>query len=209
MNIKHRLLCTYWRRKIPYTETEIQKGIEDVKVWLCSPGGAGSNTLKDYIHPFMRIKSHYMAGLLTHHSTPVPTKKEGFKAIYLHRSPLDCVKSQKRRNLLKTNIKKLYNEKGLATTEEVLLQGILNQFKNWTTVKVNYPILCIKYEKMFQNPEIIGDFLGIDFSSFPKRHFKENKTDVDSELFLQFEKQIAEWNEFPDVLLREAHQSIR
>lgn len=205
MNLKHRLLCTYWRRKIPYTDAEIQRGIEDVKVWLCSPGGSGSNTLKDYIHPFMRIKSHYMAGLLTHHATPVPTNKEGFKAIYLHRNPISCVRSQKRRNLFKTNIKKLNNKKGLPETEEILMQSILKQFENWTTVKVNYPILCIKYEKMFQEPEIIGDYLGIDFSSFPKRHFKENKVEVETDLHIQFKEELKKWNDFPDVLLREAH----
>ena len=205
MNLKHNILKTYWKLKLPFSEEEILRGVNDVDLWLCSPGGAGSNMVKNYLHRFMRVKSPYMAGLLTHHSEPVACDKENFKAIYLHRHPIKGLKSMKRRELIKTNIRKLNNSKKLAVTEKILMESIFRQFTNWTTKTVNYPILCVKYESLFENRNRIGEFLNLDMEDFPDKNFSTYKGSTNSELYKSFEKEIEEWEAFPDVVLREAN----
>lgn len=146
-----------------------------------------------------------MAGLLTHHSEPVNCEKGNFKAIYLHRHPIKGIKSMKRRKLIKTNIRKLNNTKTLPVTEKILMESIFRQFTNWTTKTVNYPIICVKYERLFENRNRIGEFLNLDMEDFPDQKFSTYKGSTNSELYKSFEKEIEEWEAFPDVVLREAN----
>ena len=202
MNLKHNILKTYWKIKLPFSDEEIRRGVQDVDVWLCSPGGAGSNMFKNYLDRFVRVKSPYMAGLLTHHSEPIDCSKENFKAISLHRHPIKALRSMKRRGLVKTNIRKLNNSRGLPETDEELLKSIFNQFNNWTSKSVNYPILCIKYGSLFDNRARIGEFLGLDMAEFPNPNFTAFKGPYNSHLKELFSNEIAEWEAFPDVVLR-------
>lgn len=201
MDLKHNILKTYWKLKLPFSDEEIQQGVHDVDMWLCSPGGAGSNMLKNYLHQFIRVKSPYMAGLLTHHSKPVPCKKENFKAIFLHRHPLDALQSMKRRGLIKKNIQKLNNSRNLPSTEKELLKSIFRQFTHWTTLSVNYPILCVKYERLFENKNQIADFLGIEMKNFPEAKIKSNEQVHDLDIGKYFLGEIADWEAFPEVVL--------
>ncbi len=205
MDLRHNLLKTYWKLKLPYTDEEIRKGVRDVDVWLCSPGGAGSNMLKNYLHRFIKVKSPYMAGLLTHHSEPIVCGKKNFKAIYLHRHPIKALKSMKRRGLVKTNIRKLNNTRNLPATDKVLMKSIFKQFENWTTKTVDYPILCVKYVSLFENRNRIGEFLNLDMSDFPDPNFTSFKGSHNSELYKSFAKEMAEWEAYPDVVLRDAN----
>lgn len=203
MNLKHNILKTYWKLKVPFSEKEIVKGVNDVDLWLCSPGGAGSNMLKNYLNQFMRVKSPYMAGLLTHHSEPVQCEKENFKAIFIHRHPIKALNSMKRRGLVRTNIRKLNNSRKLPETDRVLMESIFRQISNWTNGRVNYPILCLKYEGLFKNRNRIGEFLGLDMNDFPDPKFTSTKGSHNSELYETFSKEIADWENFPDVVLIE------
>ena len=206
MSLKHFILKSYWTLKVPYTNGEIQKGICDVDVWLCSPGGSGSNMLKDFLHNHLRVKSPQMAGLLTHHAAPVDCHKPNFKAIYLHRHPIAAVASMKRRKLIKTNIRKLNNSKKLPATESVLLESVLRQFKNWTTRQVNYPILCVKYESLFDYKDELGEFLGIDMRGFPEKKNTPARMQADHDESSRFRDQIRDWESFPDFLIRYPRQ---
>ncbi|MCP4459402.1 MAG: hypothetical protein GY816_15475 [Cytophagales bacterium] len=189
---------------MPYSDKEIRRGVNDVDLWLCSPGGAGSNMFKNYLHQFMRVKSPYMAGLLTHHSEPVQCSKENFKAIFIHRHPIKALNSMKRRGLVRTNIRKLNNSRRMPVTDRVLMESIFRQFTNWTTKSVNYPILCVKYEGLFENRNLIGKFLKLDLDDFPDPKFTSTKGSHNSDLYESFEKEIASWENFPDVLLIES-----
>jgi hypothetical protein len=202
VTLRHNILKAYWKLKLPYNRREIYRGVNDVDVWLCSPGGAGSNMLKDYLHQFVRVKSPMMAGLLTHHSEPVNCHKPNFKAIYLHRHPLDAVQSMKRRGLVRTNIRKLNNKRGLPATEVFLLESVLRQFKNWTTREVNYPIICVKYESLFENRNLLGEFLGLGFQNFPEPKYSQNHQETGLDL-TEYADSIAAWEAFPEVLIRE------
>ena len=204
VNLKHNILKTYWKLKLPFSDEEIQQGVQDVDVWLCSPGGAGSNMFKNYLHEYVKVKSPKMAGLLTHHSEPINCDKQNYKAIYLHRHPIKALRSMKRRGLVKTNIRKLNNSRGLPETDEELLKSVFNQFDNWTTKPINYPILCIKYASLFENRDKIGEFLGLDMTDFPDPNFTAFKGTYNSHLKELFSEEIANWEAYPDVVLRQS-----
>lgn len=197
----------YLLRQIPFSDRLIQKGLRDVDVWLCSTGGAGSNLLKDHIDKYVKVKSPYLAALLTHHKEPVQVNQEDFKAVYLHSDPFQVLKSVKRRGLVKTNIKKLNNTRLLGESDELLLESVFRQFNNWTETKVNYPVLCIKYEALYDSLDLLGDFLSIPFDDFPpKRERLSHEIDIEEHLFQKFESQYQIWKEFPDSKLLGANE---
>ena len=202
-NIAFWLKKMYLLQQIPYSDKLIKKGLDDVDVWLCSTGGAGSNFLKDRIDPFVKVKSPYMAALLTNHKEPVAYQRKGFKAIYLHTDPFDALKSMKRRGLVETNIKKLNNSKNLETKDEVLLRSFFHQFNNWTQNEITYPVLCIRYESLFESVDILEDYLGFSFKEFPPKQERSSfEIDIDQKLYNQFAKEYEIWKAFPDSLIR-------
>ncbi len=192
----------YLLRQIPFSDRLIQKGLSDVEVWLCSTGGSGSNLLKDHMEKYVKVKSPYLAALLTHHKEPVPVDREGFKAVYLHSDPFQVLRSVKRRGLVKTNIKKLNNNRHMGESDELLLDSVFRQFASWTEAKVNYPVLCIKYEALYDSLDVLSDFLEIPFDDFPPRRERlSHEVEIDKHLLVKFDGQYQRWKDFPDTKL--------
>jgi hypothetical protein len=201
-NIQFWLKKMYLLQQIPFSDSLIQKGIQEVDVWLCSTGGAGSNLLKDYLQEYINVKSPYSAALLTHHQEPVNVEKKGFKAIYLHADPFSILKSVKRRNLIERNIMKLNNSRSFGSSDKVLLESVFKRFENWTNKKVNYPILCVKYEALYESLDELSKFLNVPFDNFPaKKDRISNNIEIDEKLYDQFSEQYLAWKSYPDVVV--------
>lgn len=192
----------YLLNQIPLNENQIKKGLSDVDIWLCSTGGAGSNLLKDYIDQYIKVKSPYLAALLTHHHAPVNFDKKEFKAIYLHADPFSVLRSVKRRGLVGRNIMKLNNAKNLGSEDTRLLESVFDQFENWTQTKVNYPVLCLKYESLYESLDILSNFLNIPFHNFPvKRERLSEDIEVDRSLVTQYMDRYQAWKDFPNTMI--------
>ncbi len=200
-NLRFWLKKMYLLQQISFSDELIREGLNKVEVWLCSTGGSGSNLLKNYVDDYVKVKSPYSAALLTHHKEPVDFNKPGFKAIYLHSDPFMVLKSVKRRNLVETNIKKLNNNRRLECTDEQLLASVFNQFKNWTQSNVDYPILCLKFEALYDSLDILSEYLGAPFGNFPpKRDRLSSDIVIDQQLYRQFEEEYKEWLAYPGVI---------
>ncbi|MEO9476657.1 MAG: hypothetical protein ABJG41_14040 [Cyclobacteriaceae bacterium] len=193
--------------RIPFSDKLIQTGLHDVDVWLCSTGGAGSNLLKHFLEQHVKVKSPYSAALLTHHKEPVDCDKLNYKAIYLHADPFSILKSVKRRGLVKTNIKKLNNQINLGDSDILLLESLFNQFEKWSTAKVSYPVLCIKYEALYDSLDQIGEFLSIPMDNFPpKKERLSSDIEVEDRLYNQFRSSYEKWKSYPDLVVIEPHK---
>ena len=203
-NLSFWLKKMYLLQQIPFSDKRIQRGLNDVDLWLCSTGGSGSNLLKAYLDPYIRVRSPYLAALLTHHKEPVEHTRKGFKAIYLHADPFSVLRSVKRRDLVSTNIKKLNNSRALVESDELLLQSVFDQFDAWTQSNVSYPILCVKYEALFDSWEIISEFIGFELSDFPrKKNRVSGKVEIDTELSQKFDLEYRKWKQFPAIRIIE------
>ena len=72
----YRKRLTFWIQKIlllqiiPFDQSLIRKGVDDVDLWVRSMGGSVSNFLKDYLDPQIKVHSPYQSALLTHHIEP-------------------------------------------------------------------------------------------------------------------------------------------
>lgn len=190
-------------RQIPFDDRLVRAGLDSVDAWLCTTGGAGSNMLKKVLDPAIRVRSPYMAALLTHFDHPFPYHRDGFRAIYLHAHPFEVLRSVRRRGLLETNIKKLNNRRDLGDSERVFLESLERQFRNWTSAPVDYPVLCIKYDALFERFPEVADFLGIGLETFPERKDRRSGEEaVGAELLAEFDGFARKWHEFPDLVVR-------
>ena len=84
------------------------------------------------------------------------------------------------------------------------------QFDNWVNKDVSYPIILIKYEKIFDYLDVLFDFLGLDknyIKEFPKK--RENRSEsikLNKNLQKSFEgiysKLCSKIESMPDYLIR-------
>lgn len=160
------------------TIKEARNHIEALDVWVCSFGGCGTNLLSDYLTSRNLVcQTQEWHSDLCHYYTYIPTNKP---TIYLYSNPINALKSQKRRNIIATNISKLSN--GIITTisDEALIYSMCCQFYNWISFSnKSNNLLFVHYSKLYDNLSKIGSFIGIDMREFPaKTNSKSTKIEI-------------------------------
>jgi hypothetical protein len=215
--------------------TSIRTALVD-QVVVATFGGAGSKTLIRGIlnqpppgsSPINLVHRHH-----THQRVPYQAVPEGKKVIYVYGDPAHSIASFFRRAAnedpddphpghrtflarhcrnLEGDLEKLTDgyrlEDFLRSDQDPF--GLADHFHSWMRTKVPYPILFVRYERLWNHLEEIFDFVGIpraEVASFPERrenHVERNRNyDVPlAQLRLKFARLIAEMADLPAVFVR-------
>ena len=154
-------------------------------VLVASSGGVGTTML------LRRLRDR---GITTNH----PTDADGLKhaqyppdmpsvthAIYLFGDPVQAHASLQRRNMLEKQSKKLG---GTNLGDDPL--GLEAHLENWRTADAAYPILFVRYERLWDLEKTLGEFLGVGAGLLPeKRERKTNGTAL--HLYSHFRRKLA------------------
>jgi|GEM_PF-61610 len=161
-------------------------------VIICSSGGVGTSFFMDFVQKYKYINSPSDIDGLKHLDQPPTGKtKQNFKALYIFGDPLNAVVSLFRRNYQQPHSCKLLANyldiepiARYCSLEEYVNEGIdrlkLEQhFDNWSNAQVNYPIMLVKYETMWEHLPEIFDFLEIPTSEIEEleKERKERESD--------------------------------
>lgn len=156
----------------------------DIDFLVCSPGGVGSSFFISFLEKYKSVNSYKDGDGLKHIDRPPLTLNNKLKAVYIYGDPYNIVLSLFRRKyhhyqsvklLFKCSHIKPINPD--CTIEQYLQEGIdrlqlENHFDNWHNARINYPIMLIKYEAIWDNLPIIFDYLEIsreEIKNFPSR----------------------------------------
>lgn len=170
----------------PFSDIELKKGLEgeNIKIWVCSFGGYGSNMLLDHFENngfIVRGENYKERGI--HFSHPVEIN--GAKAIYLYGNVFEAIVSQHFRKILAFNLKKASNYSNAFEYEDdfsnLTLEPFISQFQRWTKINFisNMPILHLHYEEIWSKWPIVQSYFGIDFpapSKLPRTEYDIRET---------------------------------
>lgn len=160
----------------------------DIEVLVASYGGVGTTFLMDFIRKYKKVNDYYDADGLKHSPLPPISRNKKVKVIYVYGDPILATVSLFRRGYHHDQSKKLVgylNTKVKAiplkmTLDEYASQGIdrfffKEHFYNYFESHLYYPTFFVKYEKIFDVPEQLLEFLELpkealkDFPKFKKR----------------------------------------
>ncbi len=163
---------------------------KEIEVLISSTGGVGTTFLIEHINKYKLTNHIGDNDKLKHIVFPPVSYNKNIKYIFIFGNPIDSVISLFKRNLYHNHSSKLvqFNNKFNAisqntTLEEYARGGIdrflfAEQFINWLTLSKFYPTLFLKYEKIWDNLDILYEFLEIpmeELSKFPEK--KKRKSD--------------------------------
>jgi len=166
---------------------------KEIEVLISSTGGVGTTFLIKHINKYKLTNHIGDNDKLKHIIFPPVSYNKNIKYIFIFGNPIDSVISLFKRNLYHNHSSKLvqFNNKFNAisqntTLEEYARGGIdrflfAEQFNNWLELSKFYPTLFLKYEKIWDNLDILYEFLEIpleELSKFPEK--KKRKSDFSS-----------------------------
>jgi Sulfotransferase domain len=162
---------------------------------VASSGGVGTTFFMEFLDQHILINSPTDRDRLKHSCYPPLSMNAKQKAIYIIGDPITATISLFRREYHFNQAKKLLNIQGGKTIGLIQKHTTLQEYaeaqvdcfqfeahyKNWRTSSVPYPILFVKYEKIWDNLDAIFDFLNLPRSlqsSFPEK--KQRNSSLDS-----------------------------
>jgi len=199
---------------------------KDIEVLICSPGGVGTSFFLNHVNNYKVTNNSRNKDGFKHTIFPPMSFNKNIKFIYIYGNPIDSVISLFARNYHHTHSKSLliFNTSMQAIDENTTLEKYANkgidrfhfseQFNTWLTLSKFYPTLFLKYEKIWDNLEILYDFLEIpkeELELFPGKKIRSsNISGLDREtqnglkkIYGEFEKYI---NDFDDCLIVNARK---
>ena len=156
------------------TDTQIINRIQEhrLEVWICSPGGSGSNMLSRYLHEFhnLRTREPIWHNHVCHFPTPLPIP---IPTIYLFTNLVDIYRSNKFKGHIEYGCQHRKLSRNLVNGGDdiTFLDLVSRQFTKWTTHSPTSAVLFLQYEDMFttSGQRLIEQYLGITMTGFPKR----------------------------------------
>jgi len=164
---------------------------KEMELLVCSYGGVGTTFLIDFLAQYKTCNNRDDKDGFKHLDKPPPTRNKNLRAIYIFGNPIDAVYSLFRRQfhheqsykLLEQyrNLKPVPLEMSLDTyaTEGIDKFQFENHFLNWSERYSQYPVLFIRYEKIWDHLDELLEFAGIPIEEkrlFPER--KERKSEA-------------------------------
>jgi hypothetical protein len=182
------------------------------KIYIHSFGGVGTRTFYEFIKKYRPVN-----GQVNVHNGFPPELHHQERMVYLYGNPCEAVMSFYRRNLelngwFKNEYCKINNLENFEanTLEEYIEMGkdyyqLENHFDKYST-QDKFPMLLIKYEKLWDNLDYILAYLNLESykSDFPKKRERNSKfknlSESQQEKFLRIhERLINKMNKFPDI----------
>ena len=146
---------------------------QPLDVLIVSPGGSASSALIGHIGKFAATNNANDSDGLKHLLHP-PAWLTGsrVKVIFVDRDTSRIVESLDRRGYVNEQLAKLACFRGLmtgqASARKLLVSAIERQRQNWAALADTHQVLTVNYESLWENPETIGSFLGLDNEQFLK-----------------------------------------
>jgi hypothetical protein len=195
---------------------------KNIEFAVVSPGGVATTSL---IHFFARnhtVNAPNDEDSLKHMPVPPVSFNPAFKYIHVFGDPVDATLSLFRRRFQELQSKKLQRGTKLRnpiplemSVEEYAYLGrdllqFENFFDNYYSKHLLYPTLFIRYERLWDNLEMIREFLGLpeeEIALFPpKWERKANKGEIDPTLINRLKKMYSGFyekiNDLPDAFVR-------
>jgi hypothetical protein len=162
---------------------------KDMELLVCSYGGVGTTFLIDFLAQYKTCNNRNDQDGFKHLDKPPPTRNPDLKAIYIFGNPIDAIYSLFRRDFHNEQSYKLLEQysKLAPVPMEMSLETYAkdgidrfhfeNHFLNWSQRHFQYPILFVRYEKIWDHLDTLLGFAGIhqnEKTSFPEK--KERKT---------------------------------
>ncbi len=156
-----------------------------MELLVCSYGGVGTTFLIDFLSQYKICNDRDDKDGFKHLEKPPPTRNNNLRAIYIFGNPIDAVYSLFRRQFHHEQSYKLleqYRDLKPVPLEMSLdtyaAEGIdkfqfENHFLNWSERYSQYPVLFIRYEKIWDHLDELLEFAGIPIEE--KRLFPEKK----------------------------------
>lgn len=159
---------------------------ENIDVLVGSFGGCGSSFFTKFLAQYKTVNHNHTRNELKdlkHVDRPPLTLQQNLKAIYIFGDPYNAIYSMFRRKLQRNNSILFLSNYFInpidvdCTLEQYLEEGIDrlklgNAFENWSNSKVNYPIMLVKYEALWDHLPEIFDYLEIprsEIKNFPNQ----------------------------------------
>ncbi len=164
----------------------------EMEILVTSGGGVGTTFVIDFLSKYKVCNNRDDKDGFKHRDRPTPSPNRDFKAIYVFGNPINAIYSLFRRKYHHEESYKLLQAHPSMepiplemTLDEYAAAGVdrfqfESHFHNWNTKYYQYPVMFIRYEKIWENLEPLLDFVGIPFSemdAFPEK--KERKTQLD------------------------------
>lgn len=154
--------------------------IGDIDVLVCSMGGVGTTFLMTFLRQYFRLNNRLDMDGLKHLDRPPLVFGNKIKALYIYGNPINATLS-----LFRREIQHQHSSKTLANypdldpiSEDETIDFYFNKgvdrlkfaehFDNWSNPEVNYPIMLLKYENIWDNLPQIFKFLNIPSSELDK-----------------------------------------
>ncbi|MBT4223570.1 MAG: hypothetical protein HOD72_03800 [Opitutae bacterium] len=162
---------------------------KEMELLICSYGGVGTTFLIDFLAHYKKCNNRDDQDGFKHLDKPPPTRNPELKTIYIFGKPIDAIYSLFRRGFHNEQSYKLLEqyEKLNPVPIEMSLETYAkegtdrfhfeNHFLNWSERNFQYPVLFVRYEKIWENLDTLLKFAGIPKekkTSFPQK--KERKT---------------------------------
>ena len=163
----------------------VEKSIE---LLVCSYGGTGTTMLIRFLSDYFRCNSVDDDDRLKHTDKIPVSQNKDLKLIYVYGDPIDAVCSLFRRKFFNLHSRKLLRSypkmapiaAGTTLTsyaeEGVDRLKFQQHFDNWYKRDQFYPVLFIKYERLWENLPVLFEYLGIpadQIDRFPKKRARE------------------------------------
>ena len=157
---------------------------KEIEVLICSPGGVGTTFLIKHISQYKVTNNPQGRDQLKHIQFPPISSNRNVKYLFLFGNPIESVMSVFGRKLHYKHSESFlaYNksvkpvDKNMSL-DEYAREGIdrflfERQFNNWINNSVYYPTLFLKYENIWDNLDLIYDYLDLpksEIGSFPTK----------------------------------------
>lgn len=164
----------------------------NIELLVTSGGGVGTTFVIDFLQNYKVCNDRNDKDGFKHRDRPTPSKNPDFKAIYVFGNPINAIYSLFRRDYHhEESYKLLQNHPQLTPIpKEMSLDAFAaegvdrflfeNHFRNWNEKFYQYPVMFIRYEKIWDHLEPLLEFAGIPLSEIDKfPELKERKTQLD------------------------------
>ena len=164
----------------------------EMELLVTSGGGVGTTFVIDFLANYKKCNNRDDKDGFKHRDRPTPSPNPDFRAIYVFGNPLHAIYSLFRRKYHHMeSYKLLQNHRHLEpipedmTVDAFAKEGVDRflfepHFRNWNDTFYQYPVMFIRYEKIWDNLEPLLDFAGVPQSEIPKfPEKKERKTNLD------------------------------
>ena len=196
---------------------------------VCSPGGVGTTFFIKFVAHYKSVNDYQDIDGIKHLDRPPLVINNSLKAIYIYGNPFNIVLSLFRRKFhARQSYKLLRYYKHIepiqptCTLIEYLRKDIdkfqlSNHFHYWSQASVNYPIMLIKYETLWQHLPEIFEYLEIpssEIAKFPTQQSRQsdwdNLTEEEKSLLSQMYGELhQEIHQFEDIKIIEPNKLLR